>query len=170
MNSWRNNIHVSRTHHCTWREAASLHSTTPSVHPETSLVIIYYHHCHNFCHRFWAKGVLPITTESVGRRHSSITKWAARSSQERFEWSEVAAKKPSKMLPLMASGEISQERFKRGSPNFTYLPGTIGLTELSCRIWRHWFLPVGCKIQLNTAQTCVKLVRLAKESNNSVTV
>ena len=40
-----------------------------------------------------------------------------------------------------------------------------------CRIWRHYLLLVGCKIQLNTAQKCcAKRVWLVTESNNSETV
>ena len=38
--------------------------------------------------------------------------------------SEATAKIPSKMPPRTASGGISRERFKRGSPNFTRLSGT----------------------------------------------
>ena len=39
-----------------------------------------------------------------------------------------------------------------------------------CRILRHWLLPVGCKMQLNTAHKCVKRVRPDKKSNNSAIV
>ena len=35
------------------------------------------------------------------------------------------------MTPQTASGGISRERFKRGSPNFTWLSGTAGYTNLS---------------------------------------
>ena len=35
-----------------------------------------------------------------------------------------------------------------------------------CRTRRHQLLPVGCKIQLNTAQKCVKRVQSTKESIN----
>ena len=39
-------------------------------------------------------------------------------------------KKPSKMPPQTASGGISRERFKRGSPNSTWLSETTGHTNL----------------------------------------
>ena len=123
--------------------------------------------------------------------------------------------KPDMMSPIisgrklsrkpMASVEISRERFKRGSPNFTNLIGgnrsrkPVGydvtsyfrsafievrkngrkcrlrqlwaeflhnglsdddeknlstywgqLASQVCRIWHHWLIPVGCKLQLNT--------------------
>ena len=75
---------------------------------------------------------------------------------------EATAKKPSKMPPQTASGGISRERFKQGSPNFTRLSGP--LVAETCRIWRHSLLPVSCEMQLNTAQKwCVKRVRSAKE-------
>ena len=39
-----------------------------------------------------------------------------------------------------------------------------------CWIWWHYLLTVGCKMQSNTVQNCVKRIRPAKESNNSPTV
>ena len=44
--------------------------------------------------------------------------------------SEATAKKLSKMPPPAASGRIAREWFKRGSPNFTRLSGTIGPRNL----------------------------------------
>ena len=105
----------------------------------------------------------------VVRSLQSVTKWGSRISRPRitkfyynhtgydvtiYFRSEVTVKKP----PQTASGRISQESFKRGSPNFTYLLGTIGPTNLLDMTLL--VVPVCCKMQLNTAQKwCLKRVQ-----------
>ena len=124
------------------------------------------------------------------------TKWGSRISRERFDlespnfaWTfipvgsattpdmtslytsgqKLPRKKPSKMHPQTASGGISRKRCNRGSPNFTWLSGTTGATNLPD------LASLGASgrlnLQLNTAQKwCIKWVRPAKESNNSAIV
>ena len=60
----------------------------------------------------------------------------------------------------MASGGFYRERVKRGSRNFTRLSGIISLTNLPDIT--SLAASVGCKMQLNTAQKCVKLARRKK--------
>ena len=43
---------------------------------------------------------------------------------------KLLQKKMSKIPPPTASDGISQERFRLGSPNFTHLSATVGLTNL----------------------------------------
>ena len=68
-------------------------------------------------------------------------------------------KKPSQMPLTTVSGRISRERLKRGSRNFTRISGTTGPTKL---LVQTSLFPLGCKMQLNTVQKCVKRVRRLK--------
>ena len=68
------------------------------------------------------------------------------------------------MTPPTALGGISREWFKQGSRNLQARRGQSA--SQTCGIWRCYLFLVGCKMQLNTAQKCIKRVRLAKQSNN----
>ena len=72
-------------------------------------------------------------------------------------------------MPLQtASGGMFREGFKRGSPNFTWVSGTIGPPNLPDMT----SLVVSGRLQ-NANKYCTKVVRKtspAKESNNSATV
>ena len=67
--------------------------------------------------------------------------------------SEATAKRQSKMPLQTASGGISREKFKRGSPNFTQLSGITGPTHVldSTTLVASGRLPNG-QMQLNTGQ------------------
>ena len=71
---------------------------------------------------------------------------------------------------------LQVEFLEKGSSEDHHIPQCCRgqLAPQICRIWRHYLLPVGCKMQSNariSAQKwCIKRVRPAKESNNSVTV
>ena len=72
-------------------------------------------------------------------------------------------------IPLPADvGRISPERFQRGSRNFTFLSGKIGLTDLPD------MTPLADSGQLqNAIKYCLKVRRMGaagNESNNSATV
>ena len=55
-------------------------------------------------------------------------------------------------IPLStAVGGISREQFKLGSQHFTHLSRIFGLTKVL--EWRHYLLPVGYKMLLNTTQS-----------------
>ena len=82
--------------------------------------------------------------------------------------SKVNAIKLSKMLPLMALGQISRELFKQGSQNFTALSGTISRTNEPDMT----SLTAFSRLQIAT-EYCIKVRKsdpAGKESNISVTV
>ena len=65
---------------------------------------------------------------------------------------------------MTALGGISWELFKQGSQHFRHSSEASNLLDMTS------LLSVGCNMQLNTAQKCVKRVLSAKKSNNSATV
>ena len=143
-----------------------------------------------FCLMWWPAG-------SICRRRLlslSITKWAARTSQERFNlespqstWISIPTYstatpdmttlttsgrklswKLSKIWPLVVLGGICREQFKQGSPIFTHLSGTIGLTNLLDTT----SLAASSQLQ-NAIKYCSRVRKtgvVSKELNNSATV
>ena len=109
-----------------------------------------------FCLPHQLVGVLLSYAMTFVRCRSSITNWASRIILERFDLespnsirasvpvqshhtgydvtsyfrSDVVANQTAKMPPPISSGQISQELFKRGSQNFTYLLGTNSFANL----------------------------------------
>ena len=131
------------------------------------------------------------------RGTSFVPKWGSRISREKFDlespnftrtFTQVGSnttpditslttsgrlsskfKNPSKMPHQPASGGISRERFKRGSPIFTWLSGTTDPTNL---LDMTSLIAYG-RLQ-NAIKYCTKVVcktgPTAKDSNNSATV
>ena len=86
-------------------------------HPTASLLYI--------SRTVWAR-----ITKFYADMHTNMPYICTRCDVTNYLRSEVITKKPSTMPPQMASVGISQERFKRGSPNFTRLLGTTGSINL----------------------------------------
>ena len=118
----------------------------------------------------------PRPTSSFVRR-ASITKWAPRISQERLDqespnitrifvpaWStampEVTSKAISDRKLLRQTVEnaplrLRVEVLENGLPRIINLRTYYGkLASQTCRIWRHYLLPVSCKMSSNTAEKC----------------
>ena len=122
---------------------------------------------------------------SAGVVHrSSITKWATRISWERFglespDFKRISTPNDSTAMSDMTTLDTSSRKLSQKNCRkcrFRWLQVEFlekGLSEDQeqiCQIWQYQLLPVGCKMQLDTAQKCVRWVRPAKASNNSATV